>query len=221
MERLTEIQNLLADPDALTDEQIGELHAELLALFDDVRSGVVDGIAPTDVAVLSQIVEAAQALVALAGQRMEAAEALAAQIAELEASLRVADDTDTETEVDTEADVETGAESEPEAAAEPVAAATRPRPSQIAQAAPARTRPRPAAASLVRITANGIETDWSGVITALTERINSTRGPARSFEKTTVARLFAHYPSELRLTGQDVDGDAARITAQVSEPSRL
>lgn len=234
-QRIDSILAALDDADsvaALDDETVGLLHAELLDLFDGIRSGEVEGIDRADVDTLRRVAEGATNLAALAAVRETEAAERDAAIAELEAQLRPAavedeadkveaDDADTVVAVEAgedttpTADTDDTAEAD-EVAPEPVAAAApaRPAAAAVARRTPAQARRTPAAPqSRVQVLANGVATDRAGLVAALTERVNATRGPVNHFDKTTVGRVLGYYPDDLRLTGVDPDHDAQVIEA--------
>lgn len=99
MSRLTEILSAV-EAGELSDETVGELHAELLSMFADAREGKADGIEATDVKALTQIVETAELLAVLAKERYDAAAAIAMTIAELEARLETVEATEDMTDVE-------------------------------------------------------------------------------------------------------------------------
>lgn len=220
MNRLAEILALLNDADTLADDDIALLEAELLTLFDDIRNGSVDDVPADDVATLRQVAEAVEQTRTLAADRIAAADARQAEIAELEAVLRPADEPAVvdEPAVEMAADVEPEpeVEAEPVVEPEPVAAAARPALTQVRAAAPTpavRVRER---ARLARIsTPDGPVDDMAGVARAMAQRFNDLRGPARHFEKVRVARIDAAYPSDRVLTG-DQTADLDRIEALVA-----
>lgn len=88
MDRLQEIQGILADEAAraaLTDEELVALEQELMALFDSIRAGEVEGVESDDTARLSEIADVTETIRAEAATRIEArAEQEAEEAAERE-----------------------------------------------------------------------------------------------------------------------------------------
>lgn len=86
MDRITEIQALLTNDEqrvALTDDEVAALEQELMALFDAVRAGEVEGTDAGDVELLGAIVAAIDQVREEAASRLEAAEQNAEEIERL------------------------------------------------------------------------------------------------------------------------------------------
>lgn len=161
-EQITEAIDTLLDESrtdevaALDDEQIGALDAALLAHYQAIRAGEIDGTDPEDLAALGAVRDARNVVLAEVGRRYEAAETAAAEAAAraeealaLDAEMGVAETEagpdDDENGEENEAAEETEAEAEVVEEAEAVvAAAHRPSLAEMAAASrPAETRPAP------------------------------------------------------------------------------
>ena len=229
MDRLTEIAEAL-DAGELTDEALGEARTELVALFESVRAGEVEGVDATDVELLARIVEVADLTAVVAHQRMEAAAEAQAAIAELEARLTpVAVDEPADGEAveapeavevavsdDEVAEVVAEAEAIVEDAAEPVAAAAPPL-AAVAKAAPVKSRPRPAAPRKgYRIVGqNGEIADLAGVAQEMASLWNA--GTAGAYgNKVRAARIVAEYPEDRVLPEMDGSTVMDRIESVVA-----
>jgi len=243
MSRLTEILSAVEAED-LSDETVGELHAELLTLFSDAREGKSDDIEAADVKALTQIVETAELLAVLAKERYDAAAAIAMTIAELEARLETVEATEAMTDVegveaveaavaeviddaketvggdDAEmAAVEVVAEAEAiveDAAAEPVVASA-PALADIAKAAPAQAKARPRAAEKAyRIQGvTGELANLDAAYNALADAWNS--GMASPYgDRVRVARVQFEYPEDRVLSARDGEAVEAKIDAVVA-----
>lgn len=93
MDRLLEIQGILADEDAraaLTDEELVALEQELMALFDAIRAGEVEDVEVDDTERLNEIVVATEQIRTEAATRIEAREAEEAEQAEARAEREAA-----------------------------------------------------------------------------------------------------------------------------------
>lgn len=230
MERVTEIAEAL-EAGTLTDDEIGAARVELVALFDAIRAGEVEGVESSDVDTLAAVVDLADLLAVVAYQRLEAAAEAAAKIAELEARLVVAeaeeaDDAEAveveeesdEVEVTAEAVAEVVAEAEAivEEVAEPVAAAAPPLAS-IAKAAPVQSRPREVAPmkSYRIVGQNGEIADLAGVAKEMAGMWNA--GVAGAYgNKVRAARIVADYPEDRVLPEMDGTTVEDRIAAVVA-----
>lgn len=235
MDRISEITTAL-EGDTMSDTELSEVREELTAMFDQVRTGEIDGVDATDVETLGTIVALVEQIDTVAADRIRAAEETAAAIADLEARLApvAQDDTveDTEDAESTEDAPEVEAVTEPtdeelvevvaeaveilEDAAEPVAAAAPPLES-IAKAAPARTRPRKVEAmKSFRIAGqSGTLADLSEVAKETAEVWNS--GAAGVYgNRVRVARIAAEYPSDRVLSEMDGDTVEGKIEAVVA-----
>jgi len=233
VERVAEITQAI-EAGTVEDETLADLHIELVALFEAVTAGEVEGVSASDVDALAQIVDAADLVTAVAVARMEAAAEAAAKIAELEARLRpVVEDTTDEVEVaDVEvevveptdeaiAEVVAEAEAVVEEAAEPVTASVdekveRPALSQLSKAQPAKTKPRVQVAKSSRIYGQTGELNGFGdVAKALTEAYNG--GVAGAYgNRVRVARIVADYPSDRVLAEMDGTATEDKIAAVVA-----
>lgn len=236
MDRISEITTAL-EGDTMSDTELAELREELTTMFDQVRTGEIDGVEATDVETLGQIVALVEQVDGVAADRIRAAEETAAAIADLEARLAPVADAEVVEEVQTDDDV-AGEESdedvvtEPtdaelvdvvaeaeeilEDAAEPVAAAAPPLES-IAKAAPARTRPRKVETmKSFRIAGqSGPLADMAEVAKETAEVWNS--GAAGVYgNRVRVARITADYPSDRVLSEMDGDTVEARIDSVVA-----
>lgn len=115
---VTELDELYV---ALADDEVALVEAALTDLFDGIRAGTEDGVAPTDVDALRVVVTNIENLRALASIRMTEAEAVNGEIADLEAMLagQVADpDADPVADPTPAPAAEAEPEPEPEAAPE-------------------------------------------------------------------------------------------------------
>ena len=74
MDRLTEIAEAL-DAGEMTDEALGSTRDELVAMFEAVRAGEIEGVESADVETLARIVELADLTAVVAYERLEAAAA--------------------------------------------------------------------------------------------------------------------------------------------------
>lgn len=223
----------ITDTTDLSDEQIAQAEADLLAAFDAIRAGDVEDVDTTDVDLLSQIADGIDSLRAVAAERIDAAaerEAAIAALADRVAAAAEADDTDTEADdtEDGEPEAETTEAAEPEAETteddteaerEPVTAGTATRPrvrpslTAIRDRAAAPTPP-PASGPGFRMVGPAGQTfdSFDDVVSTLAERINSdlgsgNRGP---FDKVRVARSTAAYAADRILDGTN---DLDRIEA--------
>lgn len=226
MTRIAEILEIVQGEAALSDEQIGELHAELLAMFAAVRSGEAEGIEPTDLDALRSIVEMTELLAVAAAERFEAAEKAALEIAELEARLAVevmadAPEIDVvEAEVEpTDAEVAellAEAEAAVEEAAQPVVASA-PALGQIAKASTVKARPRASVPTKnYRIVGQNGEIDGlSGVAREMADAWNS--GTAGVYgNRVRVARVLGEYPEDRILSEMDGSATEDKISAVVA-----
>lgn len=234
MDRLTEIAEAL-DAGEMTDEALGSTRDELVAMFEAVRAGEIEGVESADVETLARIVELADLTAVVAYERLEAAAAAEAAIAELEARLApVAEivepedgeaidapeaeviEADVEITADEVAEVVAEAEAIVEDAAEPVTAAA-PSLAAVAKAAPAKSRPRPAtpAKSYRIVGQNGEIADLSGVAREMASLWNS--GAAGVYgNKVRAARILADYPEDRVLSEMDGTSVMDRIEAVVA-----
>jgi hypothetical protein len=219
--RIAEILELIEGEKALTDEQIGSLHAELLDLFAGIRSGEVEGVDATDLDALRVIVETAELLAVAASVRFESAEKAALEIAELESRLatapevaEVAEPTEEDVaEVIAEAEAVIEAEAE---VAEPVVASA-PALGEIAKAAPVTARPRPAAPSKKyrMIGQNGEIAGFDALAKEMADAWNS--GTASVYgNRVRVARILAEYPEDRVLSEMDGSSTEDKIAAVVA-----
>ena len=229
MSRIAEILEMVEGEEALSDEQVGALHTELVDLFAAVRAGEVESIESTDLEALRLIVETTELLAVAAAERFAAAEKTSVEIAELEARLVTAPEASTEDapEVEAPAEVEvTDAEvaeviAEAEAvveaeAAEPVVAAA-PALGQIAKAAPAKTRPRPSAPQKnYRIVGqNGEIAGFDALAREMADAWNS--GTAGVYgNRVRVARVFGEYSNDRILSEMDGSATEDKINAVVA-----
>jgi len=225
--RIAEILEMVESEEALSDEQLGEFHTELVDLFAAVRAGEAEGIEATDLDALRSIVETTELLAVAAAERFAAAEKTFAEIAELEARLEASPEAVAEEEVEVEVEVEvTEADvaeviAEAEAAveaeiAEPVTASA-PALGQIAKAAPAKTRPRPAAPQKsYRIVGQNGEIDgFNGLAREMAEAWNS--GTAGVYgNRVRVARVIGEYSADMTLSEMDGTATEDKINAVVA-----
>jgi hypothetical protein len=234
MSRVAEIVTVL-ETGELSDAELAELRDELVAMFDAVRAGEVEGVDAADVEALAEIVEASELVTAVAAVRIAAAAEAAEKIAELEARLLPAEpvaETDevevAEVEADadvTDADlaevvaeaeavVEEAAETVTASADEPVA---RPSIAKLASAQPARTRPRKVA-PVQSYTIHGQAgplADLTAVSKEMADRWNGGVSGAYG-NKVRVARVVADYPNDRTLSEMDGTATEDKIEAVVA-----
>lgn len=212
--------------ETLSDDDVATAEADLLAAFDAVRAGDVEGVDPTDVTLLSSIADSVDNLRALAALRIDEAERTAAEVEALAARLaatedgadvepEAADDTvEPEAATDSEPEAEAEAvDTEPVAEAEPVAAAAR-RPAlrSLRARTPEPAPPAASTAPVIRGTRNGEQFQtMADVAAAMADRWNDLGGtrPGHT-EKIRVARIPGLYSEDRVLDGTD---DLARIEA--------
>ena len=242
MERLNELLAILNDEGQranLSDEEIAAHEQELLALFDDVRAGNVDGITRGDLDVLEQCANGVAACQIEAAARYEAAAVAEARIEELAKAIgKNSDDTEGDDAESDEAPEEapaaddTPAESddadsddddaeevvEVEDVPEPVAAAA-PRPALSKVTPPADRRPVPARTeSPIR----ALMENRNVTLTELADLMVQARedfigwdgqGPA---SKLRVGRISLDLPEERQLRVGDDRGNSAKIDAVIA-----
>lgn len=113
MDRLAEIATLLQDPASISAEQLAELEAELVQIYDDLRGKSLDDQTVADLKAASELIKGVRTEQA---SRAEAEEALRAQLEELDREIHPGEDAeaivldDEPTPDDGEEEVETVAE---------------------------------------------------------------------------------------------------------------
>lgn len=227
MERITEIAEAL-EAGTLSDDEIAEARVEMVALFEAIRAGDVEGVDSSDVELLARIVEVVDTLGVVAYVRITAAAEAAATIADLEARLtaEVEEPADGEAaepvEADEEAVAEVVAEAEAivEEAAEPVAAAAPPLAS-IAKAAPVKANPRPQApAKSYRIVGQHGEIDGMGDLAREMANLWNSGAAGVYGNKVRGARIVAEYPEDRvlpELDGSTVEGRIEAVVAAAQD----
>ena len=227
MERITEIAEAL-EAGTLSDDEIAEARVEMVALFEAIRAGDVEGVDSSDVELLARIVEVVDTLGVVAYVRITAAAEAAATIADLEARLtaEVEEPADGEAaepvEADEEAVAEVVAEAEAivEEAAEPVAAAAPPLAS-IAKAAPVKANPRPQApAKSYRIVGQHGEIDGMGDLAKEMANLWNSGAAGVYGNKVRGARIVAEYPEDRvlpELDGSTVEGRIEAVVAAAQD----
>ena len=227
MERITEIAEAL-EAGTLSDDEIAEARVEMVALFEAIRAGDVEGVDSSDVELLARIVEVVDTLGVVAYVRITAAAEAAATIADLEARLtaEVEEPADGEAaepvDADEEAVAEVVAEAEAivEEAAEPVAAAAPPLAS-IAKAAPVKANPRPQApAKSYRIVGQHGEIDGMGDLAKEMANLWNSGAAGVYGNKVRGARIVAEYPEDRvlpELDGSTVEGRIEAVVAAAQD----
>jgi hypothetical protein len=246
MDRIAEILALLATPAELTDAQVGELEAELLAIFQDIRAGEYEGVEARDVTTLQDIATAVENLRALAAERYTEAATVDAALEALEAQLAAdggdgeGDDADAEggegdgdgaegaagTEGD-DADAEgapAGTQAVAAAAGAPAAATTtRVRTPLGAGRAfqPGRGRGQTPAPAPVdpgaTLLASGLGGGELENLTAGAEHMADVFGRTpRGAGKVPVIEVVANYPEDRRLSLEDSRGNRTKIDAVIA-----
>jgi hypothetical protein len=227
VERITEIAEAL-EAGTLSDDEIAEARVEMVALFEAIRAGDVEGVDSSDVELLARIVEVVDTLGVVAYVRITAAAEAAATIADLEARLtaEVEEPADGEAaepvDADEEAVAEVVAEAEAivEEAAEPVAAAAPPLAS-IAKAAPVKANPRPQApAKSYRIVGQHGEIDGMGDLAKEMANLWNSGAAGVYGNKVRGARIVAEYPEDRvlpELDGSTVEGRIEAVVAAAQD----